>query len=183
MDHKEKIEFLYQSINDTQATIRAIDIKIGFLFIVAFTPLSLSDNLISIACQLWNRNCFYNVLIFLIMTSWSISIIYLFLTLTSISNPSLNGSKRKLNDFFYGKELFIENRKNLFQISLTNRYPIQEICDKLSLDTDIVQELVLEKMKITYIREIKMHRYCRCVKFFYCWLFLGITLYIWSKIN
>ena len=113
MDHKEKIEFLYQSINDTQATIRAIDIKIGFLFIVAFTPLSLSDNLISIACQLWNRNCFY----------------------------------------------------------------------KLSLDTDIVQELVLEKMKITYIREIKMHRYCRCVKFFYCWLFLGITLYIWSKIN
>ena len=33
------IEFLYQSISDAQATIRGTDVKIGFLFVVAFIPI------------------------------------------------------------------------------------------------------------------------------------------------
>ena len=35
---ESKINFIYQSISDTQSTIRAIDAKIGFLMVIIFIP-------------------------------------------------------------------------------------------------------------------------------------------------
>ena len=39
MDFPKKCDFLYQSISDIQQTIRAIDVKIGFMFVVLLLPL------------------------------------------------------------------------------------------------------------------------------------------------
>ncbi|HHQ5855230.1 TPA: hypothetical protein ACSRQX_000985 [Enterobacter hormaechei subsp. hoffmannii] len=57
---EDKINFLYQSLNDTQATIKAIDVKIGFLFVIAFMPITVLQTLNSTVMTIWSANEFIN---------------------------------------------------------------------------------------------------------------------------
>ena len=39
LEADKKNEFLYQAVQDTQSTIRALDVKSGFIFVVIVQPL------------------------------------------------------------------------------------------------------------------------------------------------
>ncbi len=171
-----KIEFLYQSISDIQATIRAIDVKIGFLFLVAFMPIAVLKDVVIVSVELWRLSAFYLILEIPIALSWFISIIYLFLALTSISNPSARIIGNKPLGFFYGEFLFNIKCMSINAVSQSkSTLTVSEVCDLLPDGQVLIEELVYEKMKITYIREIKLRRYVVCTRLIYCWFFSGVV--------
>jgi hypothetical protein len=179
----ETKEFLYQSITDTQATIKAIDVKLGFLFVLAFTPLTLLSAISPGINYLWNFDLLFRVLIVINFISWFLSLIYLFFSLTSISNPNNHISGPRPPGLFYGKNLFKTESSNLFStIKITCNHTVDNILSTLPSGNKIIEELIYEKIKITYIREIKISYYVRSTKLIFIWLCLGLALYITGTI-
>ncbi|GKW23667.1 hypothetical protein PEC311524_12610 [Pectobacterium carotovorum subsp. carotovorum] len=179
----KKIEFLYQSIGDIQNTIRAIDVKIGFLFVIAFMPITLIKDISESTLLLWKQYDICKLLISTVFISWIFSILYLFLTLTSISNPTSGIHGSKPQGLFYGDGVFkIEYSFIGSIVKAKSNYTVKEIYDMLPDDSQITNELIYEKMKLTYIREMKFCRYSICTRFIYIWLSLSIGLYFYSLI-
>ena len=161
---EDKINFLYQSLNDTQATIKAIDVKIGFLFVIAFMPITVLQTLNSTVMTIWSANAIYKLCLISICVSWLLSVVYLFLALTSISDPNKHMHGAKPSGLFYGKGIFnIETENFGFKVHDQN---------------GILKELTYEKMKITYIREIKLGYYSRSTKLMSFWLLLSTAIYL-----
>ena len=177
----KKIEFLYQSISDVQSTIRAIDVKIGFLFVVAFMPITLVKDISDAVLLLWKQYDICKLLIIIMICSWIVSVLYLFLALTSISNPTSGIYGHKPKGIFYGDGVFkVEYSFIGSFIKAKANYTVKDVFDMLPDETQIMHELIYEKMKLTYIREMKFCRYAICTKFIYVWLSLSIGLYLYS---
>ena len=176
---EDKINFLYQSLNDTQATIKAIDVKIGFLFLIAFMPITVLQTLNSTVMTIWSANAIYKLCLISICVSWLLSVVYLFLALTSISDPNKHMHGAKPSGLFYGKGIFkIETENFGFKIKVTSNLTVDEVVSNLPDQNGILKELTYEKMKITYIREIKLGYYSRSTKLMSFWLLLSTAIYL-----
>lgn len=180
LEADKKNEFLYQAVQDTQSTIRALDVKSGFIFVVIVQPLlnfgalnTFYKNSIHIGCN------FLSVLFFLIIFFWICSLFLLLKTIMPISNPLLNIKERgdKPDCFYLG---------GLFKLSLLDAFfncnvqstktPKQYIEGFNSSDIEIV--LALEKIKLCYIRDVKSKRINYCIWLVFGWILLGLAMYV-----
>jgi hypothetical protein len=180
--HELSIDFLYRSIEDTQNIIRAIDIKVGFLFAVNIIPISYLDKITNNFCRL---SPVEQYLFWFATFVWVTSIYVLFRTIVSISSPDnhIRGARYQKGSF-YMSSLFEFYKKDIFYNS--DIESTENIGDKvrgIPKDySEIIKELTFEKMKVSYIRDIKLKRSTYCFySTFFC-IFLGIIIVILGEI-
>ncbi|MCY0965475.1 hypothetical protein [Parathalassolituus penaei] len=180
MSNNQKIDFLYQSIADTQSTIRAIDVKLGFLFVVAFLPVAGLEKIISLyeTLKAASNLYFYSMLLFGFL--WLASIYTLFKSTISISNPSRHVSGQLPKGIFYGGNIFTLNAiDNFFNFPVKSNQEVDQFSQDLpENEAEIIKELSFEKIKISYIREIKIRRSSLCGRLIFSWICLGFALWI-----
>lgn len=178
---KGRIEFLYHAIDDTQSTIRAIDIKIGFLFVVIVLPMTkLSSIYSNCMLLLMSCSCWYWLIVGAFAVSWFLAVVTLFTSLVSISDPRKHIPDVSANGCFYDGGLF---NFCLFDFFINSPVKSTKTMQDFILglpgnDDAIVKELAFEKMKLVYIREIKIKRSSFCIKMMFLWIFLGGI--VWS---
>jgi len=175
LDFTQKIEFLYKSIEDTQSTIRAIDIKASFMFVIVFLPITALKEILEIGDLLITTSGYYCFPIVLTIILWFISLYLLFKTIVSISNPAEQIGGDKPSGAFYGASLFpLSKIDYFFNFPIKSKKDINEYVKLIpSNEDDLVKELSFEKIKLTYIREIKIHRSNLLFRATFYWLFCG----------
>ncbi len=184
-----KSDFILSAISDTQATIRSIDVKVVALLTGLLIPISSLG-------KIWNHLAHISSLISYVLAIsigliffllWLISILSLVRTLSSIDNPAnhiVNSSEYK--GAFYGGGLFDFNwldvvlnrtviKANKDVAVFSKSYPDNE--------SDIIDELSFEHMKLIYIREIKLHRFKWSMRMSFIWAALSIGIYVFSKVG
>lgn len=165
-----KTEFLYASINDTQSTIRSVDVRAGFVFVLLFLPLSVVDKLSVIFPLPAKLPCVFVVWIVIASILWLLAIITLFRCIVAIDNPATHVLNSNANGSFYGGDLFALNFGHAFANLpvLSARDVDGEIALLPSDETALERELVFEKIKLAYIRAAKIQRFA-----FAAWLTLS----------
>ncbi len=186
--HNKK-DFIILAINDTQSTIRAIDVKASILLAVAISPLS------SIG-KIWNHftiglasypDCYTPVLGAVFTILWTLILVSLGRTISAVDNPSEHiVDSSLLKGSLYGGGLF---KLNLLD-TLYNRKGLKSTKDVATLIDDYPndedeenKELVFEHLKLIYIREIKLNRFNFAMKSSFYWLMTGLIVYILSKLG
>jgi hypothetical protein len=174
-----QIEFLYQSIADAQGTIRALDVKIGFLLLIVFSPLFAFDKLGPFMVSVYRESGIQHVLIALITLLWALATIAQFTALAAISNPTTKVvGAAKLGAFFSGNLFTIGLRDIFYNRRMHASFTLDEEVTTLpATEEKIVEELVFEKMKLAYIRSIKMKRFNFAIWSVATWLAFAIASY------
>lgn len=179
-DDDEKMVFLYEAVKDTQSTIRALDVKAGFIFVVIVQPL-LNVKHVS---EFYNSSVLSGGIIFKVMCLitvlfWILSLFLLFRTIMPISNPAKNVSgNEKQFDCFYLAGLFNFTRLDIFfNCNVLSRETPEQYLSRLN-DLDVKTILAIEKLKLSYIRDIKSIRVNNCIKNVFLWILLGFLVYI-----
>ncbi|MCW0346364.1 hypothetical protein NB703_004457 [Pantoea ananatis] len=176
---KEKqIEFLYQSINDTQATIRAIDVKIGFLFVIIFLPLTSVEGLSKSVAKLWTSPYHLGALSVITALLWLASVYVLFKSLSPITDIKKHMIGTVPADTFYMGGMPLIGIKDFFNISdIRASQDVQTFLSALPQDEQkLLAELASEKMKVSLIRNVKNLRVNVCTNLTLGWLSVGMFL-------
>ena len=161
---KDRIEFLAQSINDIQGTIRAIDAKFFGIFALLLLPLTELDEISNAFKEIGAVQPTLTLIIFgVLIFSWTIADIICMLGIYSISNPV---KRIKSSNSYKGKHLFY--RPELFNINFLTQFAPTSITTIQSLDDltkeveigekEIFTELAFEQIKVSYIRDLKVAR-------------------------
>ncbi len=174
-----KIEFLYQSLSDTQAIIRATDVKLGFLFAIVLLPITIFSDLYVIALNLANDSKIMMVGLGLVATIWLLSFYTLFLGVVAISNPYKSVSGKKAKGSFHAGDLFnFKFTDRFINRPVFSKYTVDDFVKILPEDdAEIIKELVFEKIKIAYIRDIKTKRASQCVVLAFIWITSGTAIW------
>lgn len=185
MGFEEKKEFLYQSIADVQATIRAIDVKIGFMFVVLFLPLSVLDQVFDVGQSIYCSSQFLTLVGAVVVLLWLLSVLVLFKGASAISSPAshvLGGEK--LHSNFYEAGLFsLGFWDGLFNFPVKSKKSLSQVVVDLPSDDDaLLTELAFEKMKLVYVRDVKFYRLSKCILFSLLWLLGGIVVWFSHKL-
>ena len=182
---ERKVNFCYQAITDIQATIRAIDAKIGFLMVVIFIPIAAIKEILSIYSSIAAHSQCLMLLMWLIATVWAATIIVLFRALWSIKNPGDSVAENDATGVFFNSAHY-----KMSAIDCIFNFPIKSDIDlKTAInnipedDADLLKELVFEKMKLEYIRDIKMRRCSVSSVLILFWVASGVSLYIFSLVS
>lgn len=181
----DKLEFSYQSINDIQSTIRALDIKAGFLFVVIFQPITRIDEISNFCIHLASTNILWVFCMLPIFILWSMSVCSLYMAIAAIKNPNdkANGSCssntfscfRMFHDSFL--DIFIKRKVSLNEL-IKNR--IEYIS---SIDSEkICSELAKETIKLSYIRHLKILRVNSCIALTVFWVFYVVFFWLFLSI-
>ncbi len=173
-------DFILSAIQDAQSTIRAIDIKMGFLFVVIFYPVLSLQKVMESVQKLVKGNDIYLITSILILLLWILSFYTLFKSITSISNPN-NTIKGNAPDSKYHNGglydfCFLDNffnypiKTNVDFYEHVHNYPK----DEPSLNA----QLIFEQMKLSYIRDIKIKRSSLCLKLTFSWIVFGLISWV-----
>lgn len=177
-----KIQFLYQSISDTQAIIRGLDVKIGFLFVVVFLPLAGMKEAAAVYKGLAGFSSFAGFAALMVVLLWIVSVYLLFKAKIAISNPSkfVDGCTPQ-GVFFDGAQFKMSFVDAFFNFPMKSEKTIEENIKRLpASDDQIISELMYEKMKLAYIRDVKIKRVTLCSVFVVFWVVLGVSLWaVW----
>ncbi|MEZ8399762.1 hypothetical protein AB6D20_006940 [Vibrio splendidus] len=179
---EKKIEFLYQSIADTQATIRALDVKLGFFFVIIFLPFAATKEIINVYQALSKieiLSCIAN----LVGIIWLISFVCLFLATVSKDNPSkaLDAELSEGNkNAFYNGDVISANICSLIPRFTANQKAT--FTDKLeglpNSENALIITLTFEAMKLAYIRDVKIIRSNACMYSTFLWIGIGAFLWV-----
>lgn len=174
----DRFTFLTQAINDVQSTIRAIDVKIGFLFVLVFLPSTQAGALKDYVKAVSKAMGWEYTLLLLIIAAWAISIYMLFMSVAAISNPSKKVSGVRLSGIYHGAGLYDINSLDLFYNS---RVKSDKTIDQLDGDIPsdvkaLEKELIYELLKISYVRDIKAARFVACLRFTIFWVVGALLL-------
>ena len=183
-----KINFITSAILDTQATIRAIDAKLGAVIAGSLLPFSVMG-------QIWSHIGEVSTTIspylgctlgFVFFSVWITSILLAIKTLSAIDNPVDHIKTSQLpNGSFYSGGMFGFKFKDYFfyGTSVKSEYTVQEQISRYPTSKeDVVSELSFEHLKLTYIRDVKLHRLRGSLIACLIWLFFGILIYGFSHI-
>jgi hypothetical protein len=145
----EKEKFITNSIIDIQNTIRTIDLKIFGTITFFLIPITEFEEIsLSIKCILNEEIYWLNTIILFSFMFWVFGILISFMGLFSIKNPAkqvLNRDNLNLKGIYYSADNFKIN--------------ISEIIDSYKQkELDFENELIYEKVKLTYIRDLKIIR-------------------------
>lgn len=180
LSNNQKIDFLYQSIVDTQSTIRAVDVKIGLLFVVAFLPVAELKEIISTYKALKDVSDLYFYSMLLVGFLWVLSVYTLFKSTISISDPKSHISGELPKGNFYSRNLFtLSAIDNFFNFPIKSNQTVDMFSGELPKDeNEVIKELSFEKLKVVYIRDVKIKRSSLCGSLIFSWLCLGCLLWI-----
>lgn len=184
---RSKVNFVSAAILDTQATIRAIDVKVAAILVGIIAPFA-SVNLIfkhlghfGVQSPRW----IFMGLVVLFLLLWLLSLIALVRAIAAIDNPSqhiINTSNCKGS--FYGGGLYDLSIFDVFlnrDIIKASKDPQSFIVQLPANETEIELELVFEQMKLAYIRDVKIHRLDWGLRFALLWLVFGMGIFLSSK--
>lgn len=184
----EKIDFIAIAINDTQSTIRAIDVKIGALLTGMLLPVSALGkiwahlNHISLATNL----AIVIIIGLLFFVFWVSIVLLLVRAISAIDSPTnhiINSNQH--NGAFYGAYLYKFGWKDVILNRSKNKATkeVHQFVDDYPDSAEkIVLALTFEHMKLIYIRDMKLFRLNLALKIGFIWLSLGIGIYIYSKL-
>ncbi len=82
-----KETLLRESIQDTQATIRALDVKAGFLFVFLCVPFGTMDKITPAFTTLIKSNNLFILLILSFFVLWGYALVILFSSIAPQNNP------------------------------------------------------------------------------------------------
>ena len=182
----DKINFITNAILDTQATIRAIDAKLGAVIAGSLLPFSVMEKIWSHIGEVSKTISPYLgcTLGFFFFSVWIISIFLLIKTLSAIDNPVDHIKGNKLpNGSFYSGGIFGFKFKDYFfyDTSVKSKYIVQEqVLRYPTSKEDVVNELSFEHLKLIYIRDVKLHRLRGSLMACFIWFFFGILIYGFS---
>ena len=171
---------MYQSIQEIQAIIRATDIKIGFLFAFVMLPLTVLDKLLHFSILASSSSVVYFVIVIFISMLWASSLYMIFLAIAGISNPAETVKGWRPAGTYYLGDVFKLNRANVWMpkppISVKT---INDILMKLpKSESELINELLFEKLKVAYIRDVKLARFKACLILIIFWIVSGISVWI-----
>lgn len=175
-----KVEFLYQSLSDTQAIIRATDVKLGFLFAIVLLPITVFNDIYNVALDIVHYSIFFSMVVGVVAILWFLSLYTLFLGLVAISNPASCVSGEKSDGSFHSGDLFSFGFVDrFFNQSVLSKYSVDELVQRTPEDeAQVIEELAFEKIKTIYIRDLKIKRTSQCIILIFAWISLGIS--VWS---
>ncbi|MDD5052501.1 MAG: hypothetical protein PHO27_07205 [Sulfuricurvum sp.] len=184
----EKIDFISVAINDTQSTIRAIDVKIGALLTGMLLPIA---SLGKIWGHLNHLSLAINQVIAIIagilfFSLWILAVLLLVRAISAIDSPTNHIiDSNQYKGSFFGAYLYRFGWRDLI-LNRTKNKAIKKVsqflCDYPDSADSIALELTFEHMKLIYIRDMKLFRLNIALKIGFAWLSLGIGIYIFSKL-
>lgn len=183
---ENKLDFLYTAINDAQELIRFTDAKTGFAVTVigAFIAyiISIGDNIIIYYKLFGNLTCF---IFWMLIIAVAINMLIVIRILKPTNNPTDNiviGENNNVKTLFYlaGNEyndkLFA--LRNVKEHKLKIAYETYKADLTGVSDNDIVDTLILELLKVNFIRNIKMDRFEVLCKFILITIIIFILLVV-----
>ncbi|MBN8808220.1 MAG: hypothetical protein J0I47_08280 [Sphingomonas sp.] len=178
-----RTDFLYASIADTQGTIRSIDVRAGFLFVVLFLPLSVLDKISTIYGFPAKLTGVMTGWIIIDILLWVLAIGALFRCVVAIDSPAAHVSGPTPKGAFYGGDLFNLTKYHTFWncTVLSSRDIAQEKMLLPQNAAEIETELLFEKMKLTYIRSVKLLRFAAAAWLTLLWLIASASLAVYTR--
>ena len=184
----EKAEYLYQSIADLQGTIRAIDAKIAVLMVILSLPFSIFGKIYSRFFQIsvMPSSC-AEVSSYLLFGTfavlWFLSFAAALQGIIGIDNPTehIDRGGVSIKGSFYNSALFklsfhciLRNKKEIKSLRTLN----EQVSILPKTESDLLNELSFEQMKLSYIRDMKQKRQYWAYRLAAIWLFAGLGIYI-----
>jgi hypothetical protein len=181
--------FISEALLDTQSTIRALDAKLGAFLAALVLPFSLLGRAWSHISYLCSNEPIWIgvVLAALFFSLWISSIAVIALGLAAIDNPSKHVlSESQIPDVYYGGGLFKLSFIDAFlnRDSVVSNFSVEEMAQFLPrTEAEIEMQLMKEKLKTTYIRDVKLHRLRIGYRLSMCWVLVGASIFISSKLS
>jgi hypothetical protein len=181
-------EFLREALSDSQSTIRAIDAKLAAFLTALILPFSLLGRAWAHIKATYLIDPHIGTSLFvLFFLLWFLSITCIVTGLAAIGNPAehIKGGEFRKTCFYAGglfkfrvTDAFFNKRTIKSNISLE-----QYIALLPSSEADIKKELAFENLKLSYIRDIKLHRLKVGFRFSACWIITGTFIFLLSKLS
>ena len=183
----KRVYFIEAAIKDTQATIRAIDVKVAALIAAILVPLANVNRIfghINHFCGLSPKVlCLAVAAIFL--ASWAIALVALTRAIGAIDNPATHIiNTNQLTGSFYAGGLYKIGLLDVFlnrEVIKASKDPASFLATVPNDAAAIENELAFEHMKLVYIREMKLNRLSWGLRFAFIWFVLGVGIYLISK--
>ncbi|MDE2074805.1 MAG: hypothetical protein KGJ81_15320 [Alphaproteobacteria bacterium] len=157
---EEAANYLYQSIADLQGTIRATDVKVGFLLVIIFSPLVAFDKVEPYLRIIFQEGLAQRCLLSAAILFWGLSLVAQFAALFAISSPAKRVRGGNPVGTFYSEDLFDLGLVDvMINRARNSKRTIEEELVRLPKAREsLIKELVFEKMKLAYIRSVKLKR-------------------------
>lgn len=184
-DMESKSTFCYQAITDIQTTIRAIDTKIGFLIVIIFIPIAGIKEIVTVYSSIASSSQCLSIIMWLIACAWVATIAILFRALVSIRNPADSVKDNDASGVFFNSSHYnMGGIDCLFNFPIKSSVSLNEATLNIPDDDSVLlKELVFEKMKLEYIRDIKIRRCSAASVLMLVWIASGVSLYVYSLIG
>lgn len=184
---KCKDTLLIESVKDIQSTIRALDVKTGFLFVFLCVPFSWIESISPAFLALIQKNILFTLVIILFFLVWGFSLLVLFMAVSPQNNPAdsvdFNGISKQPKGFLFGGNLF----QKLSPMKYLNSSAMPD--KKNSLDDEInyfksltedeyIAELMFERLKLITIRNLKLQRISVCIKSIFLLIIIAAVIWI-----
>lgn len=185
----EKMTFLYQSISDLQGTIRAIDTKLGIVFVILSLPFSTIGSIygrfrsISEICT-GLRMYFAYATFVAFAVLWFMAFVIALRGLIGIDNPTCHIYGSDATGVFYSAGLFSHRFSDAFfnRASLRSTRCVEAHLSLIPTSEEaLLGELAFEQMKLAYIRDIKQLRHRWSFRLTFFWLLLGLGVYLFIR--
>jgi len=186
--HDHVLTFLYQSISDMQSTIRSIDTKLGFILVLNIIPITNMGKIYSAIFQTLSIDdgctiqIFKVVIVSMCAILWLLACVCTYKGITAIDDP--RNHIRELNEqakgIFYSGRLYDRNFIDAVfnRSSVASKKAFIEYCkDMPATDDQILKELTFDKMKLAYIRDMKLIRQKWAFRFTAYWVVVGLIIY------
>jgi len=160
----DRAEFLYNSLNDIQGTIRAIDAKFFGIFAILLLPLTELEEISESFKFLYNVHPSLTLFFCgLLIICWALGIVVCLMGIYAIGNPKNRLKENKaltVKGLFYQPTLFNVTMLNqFFPWCITSKETLENLVKEFDVDDKaIFNELVFEQAKLVYIRDLKMSR-------------------------
>ncbi|WPD23841.1 MAG: hypothetical protein Q3M24_09115 [Candidatus Electrothrix aestuarii] len=184
----DKIFFILAAINDTQATIRAIDVKVGTLLAGLLLPLVIKGQIFNYLIKISNviSHSFGISVSLLLIFLWFVNVFILIRTISAIDNPAKHIlDSKKFKGSFYGNGCYNFGALDIFlnrEAIKANKNVIDFSKDYPSGLEEIVNELAFEHLQLVYIRDIKFHRLKIAFTMSFFWGISVICLFFFSEL-
>lgn len=182
-----QIGFIKAAVDDTQLTIRALDVKVGAILILLLAPFPALGRIFASLERIFQMQPRYlmPVLCCLFILCWALAIVTLVRGLAPLDNPANHiASPGTATGTYYGAGLY----SFAFLDALLNRDVIQAkkslstvISEFPSDEAEVVSELVFEHMKLCYIREVKINLLRNGIRIVEIWLTLGAVVFLIAR--
>lgn len=183
-----RTRFLHESIADSQGTIRALDVKAGFLLAFLGLPIASLERVVAVLRAVLLEVDASSALILLWIAAvafalaWILALLAALRSLMPLSDPEhLVKRVGKATGVFHSGGLLsmriwdaFVNRQSL-RCSVTVDQQLERLPDS---DDSVSLELTLEQLKLACIRDIKIHRQRMAFALTLVWLSSGALLWI-----